>query len=143
MATIASLVLILASCATVPMAPPAEDAAAKKFEVPPGKALVYVFRNTSFGAAIRFDLSVNGKPIGKSARYTYFVVEAQPGPITIKAEAENTTEMVVNAEAGKIYWVNQEVRLGFIMARVGLTQVVEDEGRKAVAECQLASRVQM
>ncbi len=135
--------LLVAGCASVTLAPPAEDSAAKRFEVPAGKALIYVYRDTNFGAAVKFDIGVNGSAVGQSARYTYFLIETQPGTVKLKAESENTSELAVNAEAGKIYWVSQGVRLGFIMARVSLELASEADGRKGVGESQLVKRVQL
>ena len=45
---------ILAGCASVPMASPEADANAKSFRVPAGKSNIYIYRNESFGAAIKF-----------------------------------------------------------------------------------------
>ncbi len=81
--SIASLLLaisLLAGCASVPMSTPAEDASAKQFAPVDGKSVLYVYRNETFGAAIKMDLDVDGKPVGETASKTYFRFVLDPGP---------------------------------------------------------------
>jgi hypothetical protein len=63
-------VLMSVGCASVPMADPALDQQAKQFQPNPDSAGVYIYRNEMLGAAITLGLSVDGKPIGKTASKT-------------------------------------------------------------------------
>ena len=100
---------------------------------------LYIYRNESIGAAIRMDVEVDGKPLGQSAAKTYFYKEVAPGRHTITSKSENADSIEVDAAAGKLYYIWQEVKLGLLYARTKLTLVGEEEGRKAVLECKLAA----
>ena len=58
------IILMLARCATVPMASEAEDAEAKRFQTLPGQANLYVFRDIGVGTALTFQAAVDGRLIG-------------------------------------------------------------------------------
>jgi hypothetical protein len=130
--------LLIAGCATVPMASLDDDARAKSFTVPSGKANIYVYRNETFGGAIPMTVSFNGRVVGQSGPQTFFLIEADPGTHEISSITENTSTIKLNAEAGRAYYIWQEVKMGFWMARSLLQQVDEATGRKGVAECNRA-----
>jgi starvation-inducible outer membrane lipoprotein len=128
-------ILLAAGCATVPMAPPEADAKAKTFAVEPGKANIYVYRNESFGGAITMTVALNGKLMGQTGPQTYFFWQVDPGKYEIQSIADNTSTVALDVQAGKNYFVWQEVKMGLWMARSALQTVDEATGRKGVAEC--------
>lgn len=132
------LVALLSGCASVPMASMDEDAKAKTFAVRPDKSSIYVYRNENFGAAIPMTVALDGKVAGQSAAQTYFLWEVAPGAHEVSSIAENTSSVKLSTEAGKAYYLWQEVKMGMWMARTQLQQVDEATGRKAVAECKRA-----
>jgi hypothetical protein len=132
------LVSLLAGCASVPMSSADDDTRAKSFAVQKDKSSIYVFRNETFGAAIPMTVSLNGKVAGQSAAQTYFLFEVAPGAHEVGSIAENTVNLKLQTEAGKAYYVWQEVKMGMWMARTQLQQVDEQTGRKAVLECKRA-----
>jgi len=91
------------------------------------------------GAAIRMDVEVDGKPIGQSAAKTYFYTELPPGKHTVTSKAENTDSIEIDTIAGKLYYIWQEVKMGFLYARTKLQLVSEEEGKKGVLESDLAA----
>lgn len=129
----------LAGCASVPMGDTSRDVELKSFSSKPGLAGLYIYRNESFGAAIRMDVEVDGKPVGQTAAKTYFYKEVAPGKHTITSKSENTDSIEVDTVAGKLYYIWQEVKMGLLYARTKLTLVSEEEGKKGVLECQLAA----
>ena len=139
LATIVLLLLSLAGCASVPMGDAKKDAELKTFTPKPGVAGLYIYRHESFGAAVRMDVEVDGKPIGQTAANTYFYREVPPGRHVITSKAENTDTLEIDTVAGKLYYIWQEVKMGFMFARTKLSLVGEDEGRKGVLESQLAA----
>lgn len=54
------------------MANVSNDNSAKQFVPMPGKAIVYIYRNETFGAAIMMDIAVDNKVVGQTAAHTYF-----------------------------------------------------------------------
>lgn len=129
--------VLVSGCASVPMASSERDAQSKSFLVNPDKANLYVYRNESFGAAIKMDLDVDGKPIGQTVAKSYFALEVAPGKHTLISKAENDSVLEVNAEAGKNYFVWQEVKMGLLYARNKLQLVDDATGKQGVGECKL------
>ncbi|NSL56222.1 DUF2846 domain-containing protein [Uliginosibacterium aquaticum] len=128
---------LLTGCASVPMATPEQDAAAKSFAVTADKANVYIYRNESFGGAVKMPVVVDGKIVGDTLAKTYIKQEVAPGSHTIISKAENDAELKFDVAAGKNYFVWQEVKMGIWMARSALTLVDEAQGKEGVAECKL------
>lgn len=133
----AVLVLLLSGCALVPMASLDQDTKAKDFSPIPTKASLYIYRNESFGAAIPMTVSVNGKALGQTAAQTYFRLNLTPGKYNVESHAENVSNLPLTTEAGKNYFVWQEVKMGMWMARSLLQQTDETKGRAGVMESKL------
>jgi hypothetical protein len=129
----------LVGCASVPMGDAKKDAELKSFTPKPDVAGLYIYRNESFGAAVKMDIEVDGKPIGQTASRTYFYKEVPPGKRTVTSKSENTDSIEINAVAGKLYYVWQEVKMGLLYARTKLTLVSEEVGKRGVLESQLAA----
>ncbi len=127
----------LTGCASVKTAAPAADAKAKTFTTAPNLASFYIYRNEFLGAGIRMDVQVDGKPIGKTGPKTYFAFNLEPGTHTIVSSAENDSMLQVNAEAGKAYYVWQEVKMGLLFARNQLQLVDAAQGQSGVKESTL------
>ena len=133
----AFLVLLLSGCASVPMASMDQDTKAKDFSPAPNKASMYIYRNERFGAAIPMTVSVNGKALGQTAAQTYFRLNLTPGKYNVESHAENVSNLPLTTEAGKNYFVWQEVKMGMWMARSLLQQTDETTGRAGVIESKL------
>jgi hypothetical protein len=124
----------LSGCASVPKAAPALDVEAKSFTPSPGKARLYVVRPSSMvGSAVALHVVVDGRELGSTSRGTYLMTEVEPGEHTIGSKTmENSDQEKVAADAGHSYFFVIKPKMGFISARVGMTAVSEDEGRKEV-----------
>ena len=129
---------LLQGCASVPMASLNEDSSAKEFKVDPVKSSIYVYRHENFGGAISMTVSLDGRVAGQSASKTYFLWEVEPGEHEVGSIAENNVTLKLKTEPGKAYYVWQEVKMGFWMARSALHEVDEETARKAIAECKRA-----
>ena len=129
--------LVMAGCASVPMGDPQRDAALKTFNPPQDKAAVYVYRNESIGAAVKMDVSLDGKPIGKTGAKTYLYEEVAPGHHQLVSEAENNSTLDFDVVAGKAYYVWQEVKMGVMYARNKLQLVDDQTGQSGVKESKL------
>lgn len=138
LAVLALAPLLLATgCASVPMESAEKDAAAKTYAVAPNKANIYVYRNETFGAAIRMPVALNGRLVGDTASKTYLKLEVAPGPHTVMSKTENDSVVKVNAVAGRNYFLWQEVKMGMFAAGSALREVDEATGKAGVAECML------
>lgn len=132
------LLLLLSGCATVPMDTEENDLAAKGFTVKDDKSNIYLYRHESFGGAVLMTVTLDDKVAGQTGPKTYFLWEVEPGAHKVGSVAENTSTVDLNTEAGKSYYIWQEVKMGMWMARTLLHQVDEETGREAVNECKRA-----
>jgi hypothetical protein len=129
--------LLFAGCASVPMGSLEDDIKAKSFIPLAGKASLYIYRNENFGGAIPMTVAVNGKTLGQTAAMTFFRLDVPSGKYNVESHAENVSTLSLDAEAGKNYYIWQEVKMGMWMARSLLQQVSEATGREAVRQCKL------
>jgi uncharacterized protein YceK len=136
--TALAAVVLASGCASVQMASEQQDSAAKSYAVKPGTANIYVYRNEQMGAAIKMPVALNGKLVGDTAAKTYLLLQVPPGSHTIVSKTENDATLAVNAQAGRNYFVWQEVKMGMMTARSLLHLVDEPTGKAGVAECKLA-----
>ncbi|MFT3778980.1 MAG: DUF2846 domain-containing protein [Ottowia sp.] len=129
----------LAGCASVPMGDARQDAAAKTFTVPKGKSGIYIYRNEAIGGAVTMDVALDGQPLGQTSAKTFLYKEVPPGRHTVTSKAENTETLALDTKPGGVYFIWQEVKMGFIHARNKLHLVDEETGKKGVAETSLAA----
>ncbi len=123
--------------ATVPMAAPGLDLAAKMSAPPRDGALIYVYRNEAFGGAVKMPIFIDGTYRGDTVAKSFLVAPVAPGPHEVLSKTENDSRITVMAEAGRAYFIWQEVKMGLMMARSELQPVDEARGRAAVNECRL------
>ena len=130
---------ILAACASVPMAAPERDFAAKEFAKPSrGKAALYVFRNEAIGGSVKMSLQLDGTPLGETGPKTFHWVTIKPGKHTLVGKAENESVVEFTAASGQNVFVWQEVEMGLLSADNRLELVDEQTGRAGVADCEMA-----
>jgi Protein of unknown function (DUF2846) len=136
----AAAVAILAGCASVQMAGPERDFAAKEFARPSkGKAALYVFRNGSNGGAAKMSLELDGAPLGETAPKTFHWLTIKPGKHTLVGKGENESVIEFTAASGQNVFVWQDVpKMGLLSAGNRLELVDEQAGRAGVAECEMA-----
>jgi hypothetical protein len=130
----------LSGCASVPMATQEKDAVSKTFAAPPvNQAGLYVYRNSSLGAALRKTVSIDGAPIGKTAPNTYFHRVINPGAHTLSTESEfGDNAITFDAVAGKNYFARQYIKMGVFVGGSGIEIVSEQDGKAGVLETQQA-----
>ena len=128
----------LAGCASVPMASADADAKAKTFVAPSsGQANIYVYRNETFGAAIKMPLLLDNQSIGDTGPHTYAFRVVTPGKHTITSKTEKDVNLDIDAQPGNTYYVWQEVKMGMFAARSDLHLVDEKTGENGVKECKM------
>lgn len=133
------LALVMSGCASVSMGDPTRDAELKSFKTSPDKARLYVYRNETFGAAIKMTVLLDGKILGDTASKTYLFAEIDPGNHRLISKTENDATLDFTAVSGRIYYVWQEVKMGLFAARSQLQLVDEQTGQAGVRESNLAT----
>jgi hypothetical protein len=105
---------------------------------PSDKAMVYVIRPTMMGNKIQTKLAVDGKWIGVNRGKNYFFFTLDPGEHYCCSQAENRSLLLLKVEAGKTYYLQQKIKMGFMKARNKLVLLDEAEGQEGLAKCHLA-----
>ena len=109
-------------------------------EIPPNKAVVYIFRVGSYGRAIHYTVNADDKPVSPVHLYSggYFVYFADPGKTEFWAKVgDGDSHIVVNIEAGKSYFIRGSVKSGTWVGRPYLTEVSASEGLNKIRKCKL------
>ena len=130
------IVLTLAGCQQLPLTP--EDIQARKFEAVPDKAVIYLVRDSPDFSSIQSQISVGDKLLLKTYPGTYYRWEVSPGMHRITGYGSDIGTIGVQAERGRIYFVQQRVS-GLYMANSMFAVVGEPEGRAAVLRAVLLS----
>ena len=135
--------LAMTGCASVPMEGMEETSIAKKFNPPvEGSSGLYIYRPSSLGGAIRLDVYVDGKCIGKSAPYVFFYEEVE-GDKSHKVSTESEfspNDLIVKVKSGMHYFIRQYIKFGVFVGGAGLELVDEEKGKKEVSELDMATK---
>ncbi len=136
------LAVVLASsgcAATVTLMPESLDADAKRFSPPPDKANLYLTRTSSLGAAVLFQVYLDGKLSGSVALGTYLLLAVEPGKHQVSVlTQESQAALTIDAAPGGNYFVNVVPKFGWQHARAGLEELAREDGLKAVREAKRA-----
>lgn len=97
-------------------------------------AQLYIVRPAMVAMAIKFKVYVNEDYVGSTKGKKYLKKELSPGEYTIKSKAENMAEYKLKVEAGKTYYLKQQVTLG-VKARNELVLMDEASGKEALGKC--------
>jgi hypothetical protein len=125
--------LLATGCASVPMAPPDEDAAGKRFEpAPAGQAVLYVFRESVYGGAFSMPVMVGPRPLGNLAADTWFRVVLEPGSYEVRCNMETSASVPVQLSGGETRYVEAAIRFGLATPRCAMTEVNAATARTAI-----------
>jgi hypothetical protein len=131
---------MLTGCASVPMESAENDATAKAFPAPAqNQSGLYIVRDSSLGSALKKTIKIDGEYVGESAPHTYFYRLITPGEHTLATQSEFSDNLLVlKAAPGKNHFVRQSIKMGLFVGGAKLTEISEDEGKKAILESKLA-----
>lgn len=97
---------------------------------PEDKAVVYFVRTSSAGFAINFSYFDSDQFFGLFAGRGYIRYECKPGTHLFWARSENKSFVEAEIEAGKIYFMEAVVQMGFVKAGVRLEPVDPKNAKK-------------
>lgn len=104
-------------------------------EPEPERALVYVVRPTSIGAAIKSFFFMDDEVLGVNRGSSYFFAPVPPGKHVFWSKSENVDALEIQVEAGKTYYIQQHVQMGGFRARTKLELLGEAAGKEALGKC--------
>jgi hypothetical protein len=88
---------------------------------------IYIYRNETLGAALSMPITVNGKSIGSSGAKTFFKLDLPAGKHALTSQGD-TSKLELVTEAGKLYFVWQEVKMGFFSVCVRRSRLDDGGG---------------
>lgn len=96
---------------------------------------VYFYRtNSMVGAALRPEVQLDGKAVGKSQPGGYFYVDAAPGAHEAQTSTETTNKVSFVLDKGEVKYVRTKVSMGLMVGHVVPELVGTDEARKELGE---------
>ena len=90
------------------------------------------------GNKIQTKLAVDGRWVGVNRGNNYFFFTLAPGEHYFCSTAENRSVLAMKVEAGKTYYLQQKITMGFMKARNKLVTITTEEGKAALAKTHLA-----
>ena len=108
-----------------------------------GEAMVYIVRPTSVGGFVRFNVFLDDKEAAsemgynRGSQYIYFNVK--PGDHQLLSKAENWAEINFTANSGDTIFIQQDAKMGLIMARNSLVKLEPYEGTYQVKHLSLGT----
>ena len=132
-----ALACIISGYATLTLSATSEtDPHGKSSTVAQDKANLYLYRDPNIKVAVTTKLSVNGKEVEATKRTTCGHWEVNPGTYEISSESPSASTVRIVAEAGKSYYVWQEVKVSSMGLPTNELHVVDgDTGRRGVKAC--------
>ena len=127
-----AIALLASGCASGP------KFAEVKSAIPTQKAnegRVYVYRNSSFGAAVQPNVMVNDRPAGESQAMGFFFVDLPPGPVKVATSTETEHQLTFKLDAGQVRYVRTDVHFGLFVGRIQPQLIDNAVGAKEIEEC--------
>jgi hypothetical protein len=106
MRRITLITLVLGACMQLPPSP--QDTQTRKIEGIPGKAVIYIVRDRRDSREVAGLLLDYAAPITIHPR-SYYRWEVAPGTHHVTGFAASNVSVMLNAEAGKVYYLRQTV----------------------------------
>jgi hypothetical protein len=103
------------------------------------KALIYVLRPSLMGNKVQSKLAVDGDWKGTNRGNNYFYFTLDPGEHYFCSMAENQSVLKLDVAAGKTYYLQQHVQMGWVKARTKLDVMSEEEGKSKLASAHLST----
>ena len=111
--------------------------------IPPGKGVVYIYRESSFlGSGVFGTVTADKTPITKVRNGGYFPYIANPGSVHFEVSTEATNEADVTVEAGKEKYLKTSVGMGLLVGHLKFSEVSSSIGKSEIAECQLLDAIE-
>jgi len=124
----AAVALILAAgCAT---GPKFSEMQATIKPLAAGQGRVYVYRDSSFGAAITPKVAINGKVVGVSRANGFFYADLPAGDYRLAAETEVERSITFTLAAGESKYVKASISFGFVAGRINFDLVNAAAGQQ-------------
>ncbi|HYU70591.1 MAG TPA: hypothetical protein VEL09_14810 [Burkholderiales bacterium] len=137
----ASGVILLALCGPFSASPAHAEEDPRRAILPPGKAMVFVFRSDREPRAALVPVVVNAERAGDLADGTFLAVTVDPGHTFLRAGDRVLTSLRFEAAANQSYFVQLEAVHGMTVVQAEMRLVSEAEGRSSLEQSRWAGAV--
>ena len=128
------LILVLSiGCASTQQVVPFPDQSVRVED--PSMARIYVMRPSNIAGAVSMRVLDDDRLIGRTGPRGFLCWEREPGDMEMVSRAENTYKLPMTLEAGEVYYIEQQPRMGFLFARNRLSQLSEEQGKEVLERC--------
>jgi len=131
------IILGLNSCSTTSVLPVDVMNNAKNLNLSSNKAIVYVFRTSTLGFAVGLKVDCNNKELASFFPKKFYLCAFLPGKYVFTGRGENESDLIVNLEANKKYYIEAIPQMGFVSARIKLNLLETTEGNSKLQKCKL------
>ena len=124
--------LLTALCGLFSALPARAQEDARRATPPPGKALVFVYRNDRVPLAAQVPVFVNTELLGELANGTFVTATVDPGNTYLRVGDRVLSTLYFVAAANQRYFVRIEATYGLSLVRTDVQLVSETEGRSSL-----------
>jgi len=96
---------------------------------------IFFYRPSSFGAALRPNVLLNGEKVGEAISWGFFYVDRPPGDYEVVTSTEVTRKVSLVLEKGQTRFVRFSTSFGFFVGHVYGELVDQDVGLSEIREC--------
>jgi hypothetical protein len=136
------LIYLLVGCASVDLADINDEKRALEFNRPqPGYGSLYVLRDSARGQTSVLEVSVNGLPIAKTAPKTFVQLNLKEGRYYVGGRGENYSQIELNVNSGRTYFIRQVVTAGWNDFRNELEMLPDDMAKGIINDLKMAKKI--
>ena len=126
---VVTAVLLVSGCATGPMY---SEMKSKIAPLAAGQGRVFVYRDSSFGAAVTPKVTINGKVVGVTRGNGFFYTDLPAGDYRLAAETEVERSLTFSLAAGETKYVKASISFGVLVGRINFDLVNATAGEEAI-----------
>ncbi|MBX3743587.1 MAG: DUF2846 domain-containing protein [Akkermansiaceae bacterium] len=104
-----------------------------------GHSRVFIYRPSSFGAAIKPSVKIDGTAVGTSEGQGFIYSDQKPGQHVVSMSTEWTHKATITVKPGESAFVRSKVRPGLIAGHIIPEQVDKATGEQEIQDCKLSA----
>ena len=105
----------------------------------PGKAVVYFLRPSIYAFTIPMRVDVDSFQVGWLPTKAFLYTMLDAGSHNFSSRSENEFHLQLQLEAGKVYYLEVDAKMGWIYARTKMKVIADELGKKELTKCGLSS----
>lgn len=127
--SVSLLLTVLSGCAT---GPKYTEVASSFDTLESGKGRIFIYRPSSFGAAIQPKVRLDGEVVGKAKPKGFFFIDRAPGEYEIATSTEVERSLSLTLDEGETRYVRLSVSMGFMVGHVYPELVEPSEAQEEI-----------